>query len=70
MVKEVLEVMQGLAGTGITMAVVTHEMSFAREVADRILFLNQGHIEEDAPPEEFFTRPRSERAQQFLEKML
>jgi arginine/lysine/histidine transport system ATP-binding protein len=70
MVKEVLEVMKALATTGITMAIVTHEMGFAREVADRILFLDQGCLVEDAPPQEFFTNPRSDRAREFLEKML
>jgi polar amino acid transport system ATP-binding protein len=70
MVKEVLEVMKGLAQTGITMAIVTHEMGFAREVADRIIFLDGGKIAEDAPPTEFFSNPRSERACQFLEKVL
>lgn len=70
MVKEVLEVMKALAHTGITMAIVTHEMGFAREVADRILFLDEGRLVEDAPPAEFFTQPRNERAKQFLEKML
>ncbi|PWK11285.1 amino acid ABC transporter ATP-binding protein [Tumebacillus permanentifrigoris] len=70
MVKEVLEVMKSLAHTGITMAIVTHEMGFAREVADRILFLDGGRLVEDAPPAEFFTQPKSERAQTFLDKML
>lgn len=70
MVKEVLQVMQDLTKTGITMAIVTHEMGFAREVADRILFLDQGQLAEDAPPKEFFSNPKCERAQQFLEKML
>lgn len=70
MVKEVLEVIKALTQTGITMAIVTHEMGFAREVADRILFLNEGYLVEDAPPKEFFTHPKNERAQQFLEKML
>ncbi|HEY9659143.1 MAG TPA: amino acid ABC transporter ATP-binding protein [Allocoleopsis sp.] len=70
MVKEVLEVMKRLAKTGITMAIVTHEMGFAREVADRIMFLDSGKIAEDAPPNEFFANPRSERACQFLEKVL
>lgn len=70
MVKEVLAVMKDLTKTGITMAIVTHEMGFAREVADRILFLDQGQLVEDAPPQEFFTNPKSERAKQFLEKML
>ncbi|NJO42126.1 MAG: amino acid ABC transporter ATP-binding protein [Cyanobacteria bacterium CRU_2_1] len=70
MVKEVLEVIKGLANTGITMAIVTHEMGFAREVADRVLFLAGGHIEEDAAPHIFFSSPKSERACQFLEKVL
>ena len=70
MVKEVLEVMKKLATTGITMAIVTHEMGFAREVANRILFLDGGRLVEDAPPDDFFANPRSERAKQFLEKML
>lgn len=70
MVKEVLEVMKRLAKTGITMAIVTHEMGFAREVADRIIFLDSGNIAEDAPPTEFFSSPKSERACQFLEKVL
>lgn len=70
MVKEVLEVMKRLAKTGITMAIVTHEMGFAREVADRIMFLDSGKIAEDASPAEFFSNPRSERACQFLEKVL
>ncbi len=70
MVKEVLDVMKSLAHTGITMAIVTHEMGFAREVADRILFLDQGRLLEDKTPSEFFSAPSSERAKQFLEKML
>ncbi|OIP67626.1 MAG: peptide ABC transporter ATP-binding protein [Oscillatoriales cyanobacterium CG2_30_40_61] len=70
MVKEVLEVMKSLAQTGITMAIVTHEMGFAREVSNRILFLDSGLLAEDSPPEQFFKNPESERAKQFLEKML
>jgi len=70
MVKEVLDVMQELAKSGITMAIVTHEMGFARKVADRILFLDGGQLAEDSPPEEFFGQPKSDRAKQFLEKML
>jgi arginine/lysine/histidine transport system ATP-binding protein len=70
MVKEVLEVMKSLAHTGMTMAIVTHEMGFAREVADRVLFLDGGQLVEDAPPSEFFASPKSKRAQEFLEKML
>lgn len=70
MVKEVLDVMKALATSGMTMVIVTHEMGFAREVADRILFLADGLVVEDTSPDEFFTRPQSDRAQQFLEKML
>ncbi|MEB3358113.1 MAG: amino acid ABC transporter ATP-binding protein [Synechococcales bacterium] len=70
MVKEVLDVMKGLTHSGMTMAIVTHEMGFAREVADRILFLDQGRLVEDASPEVFFSTPKSERACQFLEKVL
>jgi arginine/lysine/histidine transport system ATP-binding protein len=70
MVKEVLDVMKSLAHTGMTMAIVTHEMGFAREVADRVLFLDGGQLVEDAPPSEFFAAPKSKRAQEFLEKML
>lgn len=70
MVKEVLDVMKGLAETGITMAIVTHEMGFAKEVSNRILFLDSGLLAEDSPPEKFFKNPQSERAKQFLEKML
>ncbi|TVP66435.1 MAG: amino acid ABC transporter ATP-binding protein [Leptolyngbya sp. LCM1.Bin17] len=70
MVKEVLDVIQGLADTGITMCIVTHEMGFAREVADRVLFLDGGYLVEDAPPDIFFSTPKSDRAQQFLEKVL
>ncbi len=70
MVKEVLEVMKALTKTGITMAIVTHEMGFAREVAHRILFLDGGKVAEDVPPQQFFSNPRCDRAKQFLEKML
>jgi polar amino acid transport system ATP-binding protein len=70
MVKEVLEVMKDLTKTGITMAIVTHEMGFAREVADRILFLDGGRLAEDSPPSDFFGNPQCARAKQFLEKML
>ncbi|WP_318780840.1 amino acid ABC transporter ATP-binding protein [Dendronalium phyllosphericum] len=70
MVKDVLEVMKALAQTGITMAIVTHEMGFAREVASRIMFLDQGSLAEDTTPSEFFHNPRCDRAKQFLEKML
>lgn len=70
MVKEVLAVMKDLAESGMTMIIVTHEMGFAREVADRILFLEGGYLVEDASPEEFFTSPKSARAKEFLEKVL
>lgn len=70
MVKEVLQVMKDLTQTGITMAIVTHEMGFAKEVSDRILFLDQGRLAEDATPQEFFHNPQCDRAKQFLEKML
>ncbi|ENQ3078923.1 amino acid ABC transporter ATP-binding protein [Bacillus sp. WLY-B-L8] len=70
MVKEVLEVMKSLATTGMTMAIVTHEMGFAKEVADRVLFLDDGKLVEDTKPEQFFTAPESKRAQEFLQKML
>ncbi|MEG0440437.1 amino acid ABC transporter ATP-binding protein [Solibacillus cecembensis] len=70
MVKEVLEVMKSLAESGMTMLIVTHEMGFAKEVADRVLFLDGGILVEDAPPEEFFSAPKSARAKEFLEKVL
>jgi len=70
MVGEVLEVMKDLANYGMTMLVVTHEMGFAREVADRILFINEGYIEEEGTPEEIFQHPKSERLQQFLKSIL
>lgn len=70
MVKDVLEVMKDLALSGMTMAIVTHEMGFAREVANRIMFLDQGILAEDATPGEFFQNPKCDRAKQFLEKML
>lgn len=70
MVKEVLDVMKSLADTGMTMAIVTHEMGFAREVADRVLFLDGGNLVEDAHPSEFFTNPSTTRAKDFLQKML
>lgn len=70
MVKEVLDVMKSLVQTGMTMAIVTHEMGFAREVADRVLFLDNGRLVEDSPPAEFFSSPKSSRAKEFLEKML
>ncbi|MHC0038236.1 amino acid ABC transporter ATP-binding protein [Pseudoneobacillus sp. C159] len=70
MVKEVLNVMKDLAGSGITMAIVTHEMGFAREVADRIMFLEGGVLLEEGSPEEFFTNPKTTRAKDFLDKVL
>ena len=62
--------MVDLARDGMTMMVVTHEMGFARKVAHRVIFMDQGEIVEDAPKEEFFGKPRSERAQKFLAKIL
>ncbi|WP_409367578.1 amino acid ABC transporter ATP-binding protein [Lysinibacillus sp. 38-6] len=70
MVKEVLAVMKNLADSGMTMLIVTHEMGFAREVADRILFLDGGKLIEDASPEAFFSAPSTQRAKDFLEKVL
>jgi len=70
MVKEVLAVMKNLADSGMTMLIVTHEMGFAREVADRILFLDGGKLIEDASPGQFFTAPSTQRAKDFLEKVL
>ncbi len=70
MVGEVLDVMKQLASEGMTMAVVTHEMGFAREVAHRVLFMDAGRILEDAPPAQFFTAPREPRAQAFLKQVL
>jgi glutamate/aspartate transport system ATP-binding protein len=70
MVGEVLDVMVLLAKEGMTMMVVTHEMGFARKVANRVIFMDHGHIVEDATQDDFFGKPRSERAQQFLAKIL
>ena len=70
MVKEVLEVMIELAKGGMTMLVVTHEMGFARQVADRVIFMDKGEIVEQAAPEQFFTNPRSERTRTFLGQIL
>ena len=69
MVGEVLKVMKDLAKSGMTMMCVTHEMGFAREVADRVVFVDQGEIIEAATPEEFFTNPRHDRAKQFLSQL-
>ena len=70
MVGEVLEVMKSLAAEGMTMVVVTHEMGFAREVADRVIFMDGGRIIEENTPEEIFTHPQSDRLQNFLAKVL
>ena len=70
MINEVLDVMVGLAREGMTMVVVTHEMGFARKAADRVVFMADGRIVEEAPPEQFFTDPRSDRARDFLSKIL
>lgn len=68
MVQEVLEVIRDLAGSGMTLLIVTHELAFARAVADRIVFMDGGHILEQAAPHQFFDNPRSQRARQFLAK--
>ncbi|MBR5969731.1 MAG: amino acid ABC transporter ATP-binding protein [Lachnospiraceae bacterium] len=70
MVGEVLQLMQDLAREGMTMIVVTHEMGFAREVANRVIFIDEGIIKEDEPPEEFFAHPKHPRLQDFLSKVL
>ena len=70
MVGEVLSVMEDLAQQGMTMVVVTHEMGFARKVADKVLFMDGGYIVEEAPPEELFTQPKDKRLQQFLNAVL
>ncbi|WP_298803956.1 amino acid ABC transporter ATP-binding protein [uncultured Pseudokineococcus sp.] len=70
MINEVLEVMTDLATSGMTMVVVTHEMGFARRAADRVMFMADGEIVEQAEPEQFFTAPRTERAKDFLSKIL
>ena len=70
MVGEVLEVMKALARDGMTMAVVTHEMGFAREVADRVIFVDQGLIVEEGTPEEIFGNPKSPRLKDFLAKVI
>ncbi len=70
MIGEVLDVMVGLAQEGMTMMVVTHEMGFARKVADRIVFMDHGSIVEDSPKDEFFTATRSERAREFLARII
>ena len=70
MVGEVLRVMKELAHSGLTMIIVTHEMEFAREVSDRVVFMDQGVIAEEGKPEELFTHPKEERTKQFLERYL
>ena len=70
MVGEVLEIMKELADDGMTMVVVTHEMGFAREVATRVMFMDEGHFMEEAAPEEFFSNPKNERLKSFLSKVL
>ena len=70
MIAEVLDVMKGLAQGGMTMIVVTHEMGFAREVADRVIFFDEGKIVEEAPPEQFFTAPENARTKRFLAQIL
>ncbi len=70
MIKEVLDVMIELAGSGMTMICVTHEMGFAKTVADRVIFMDAGEIVEQAPPEEFFTNPQEPRTRKFLEQIL
>jgi ABC-type polar amino acid transport system ATPase subunit len=69
-VGEVLDVMKSLAREGMTMIVVSHEMGFAREVADRIVFMDEGVIVEEGPPEDLFLRPQQSRTQAFLSKIL
>ena len=70
MVKEVLNVISELAKTGITMVIVTHEMGFAKEISSRVLFMNQGIIEEEGTPDEIFNHPKSKRLQEFLYAVL
>jgi polar amino acid transport system ATP-binding protein/general L-amino acid transport system ATP-binding protein len=70
MIQEVLGVMEGLAREGMTMLCVTHEMGFARRVADRVVFMDQGRVVEEAPPQTFFSAPRSERCRSFLDRIL
>ena len=70
MINEVLDTMKELAGQGITMLCVTHEMGFARSVADRVIFMDEGQIIEENTPEEFFHHPKSDRTRDFLSKIL
>lgn len=70
MVGEVLKVMKDLAQEGMTMVIVTHEMNFARDVSDRVIFMDQGYVVEEGPPEEIFTAPTSARCKEFLDKVI
>jgi len=70
MVGEVLNLIKDLAKTGMTMIIVTHEMAFAREIADRVMFIDEGVVKEEGPPEEFFGNPQNPRLKEFLSKML
>jgi general L-amino acid transport system ATP-binding protein len=70
MIKEVLDAMKELAGSGITMVVITHEIGFAKEVADRVLFFDEGRVVEEGPPEDLFSRPQEERTKRFLDQIL
>ncbi len=70
MVREVLDVMRTLADSGMTMVVVTHEVGFAREVADRVVLMDSGHLVEEAPPQQFFQQPQEERTRRFLSQIL
>src|SRR3712207_1937312 len=70
MIREVLDVMRALAKSGMTMIVVTHETGFAREVCDRIVFIDEGRIVEQGPPAEFFANAQSERAREFVDKII
>jgi ABC-type polar amino acid transport system ATPase subunit len=70
MIREVLDVMRNLAKSGMTMIVVTHEMGFAREVADRVVFMDEGEIVEEGPPGRVFTNPTNDRTKSFLSRIL
>jgi ABC-type polar amino acid transport system ATPase subunit len=70
MIKEVLDVMVNLAREGMTMVVVTHEMGFARRVAHRVVFMDEGRVIEEAPPDRFFSQPSHDRTRSFLSKIL
>jgi glutamate transport system ATP-binding protein len=70
MVGEVLDVMKSLANEGMTMVIVTHEMGFAREAADRVVFMHDGELIEEGEPDTFFTNPKTNRAKEFLSKIL